>query len=69
MSMKEQKLIIISVLFLILFNFPVLSIFNKGNSVNGIPTLYLYVFFVWVVSIVIIFSVLRKERNENRRDE
>jgi archaellum biogenesis protein FlaJ (TadC family) len=67
--MKEQKLIIISVLFLILFNFPMLSIFNNGDSINGIPMLYLYVFFVWILFIVIIFNVLRKERKEKQRDE
>jgi hypothetical protein len=67
--MKEQKLIIISILFLILFNFPMLSIFNNGGSINGIPTLYMYVFFVWILFIGIIYNVLRKERNEKQRDE
>ena len=67
--MKEQKLIFISVLFLILFNFPVLSIFNIDESINGIPTLYMYVFFVWMLFIMLIFNVLRKEGNENQGDE
>jgi 4-hydroxybenzoate polyprenyltransferase len=67
--MKEQKLIVISILFLILFNFPMLAIFNNGGSINGIPTLYMYVFFVWTLFIGIIYNVLRKERNEKQRDE
>jgi uncharacterized membrane protein len=67
--MKEQKLIFISILFLILFNFPMLSIFNVEGSVNGIPTMYMYVFLVWTLFIVIIFSVLRKEGKENKKDE
>ena len=67
--MKEQKLIIISVLFLILFNFPIISIFNKGGNINGIPTLYMYVFFVWILFIIIIFNVLRKSSKENQKDE
>lgn len=67
--MKEQKLILISILFLILFNFPVLSIFNAGGSINGIPTLYMYVFLVWILLIVAIFSVLRKEGKESKKDE
>lgn len=67
--MKEQKLIIISVLFLILFNFPILSIFNNGDSINGIPTLYVYVFSVWILFIVVIFNVMKKEPKENQRNE
>lgn len=67
--MKEQKLIFISLLFLILFNFPILSIFNLEGSINGIPTLYMYVFLVWILFIAVIFSVLRKEGKESKKDE
>lgn len=67
--MKEQKLIFISILFLILFNFPVLSIFNTGGSLNGIPTLYLYVFLIWILLIAVIFNILRKEGKESKKDE
>ena len=67
--MKEQKLIFISILFLILFNFPMLSIFNTGGSINGIPTLYMYVFFVWILLIAVIFNILRKEGKESKKDE
>ena len=67
--MKEQKLIFISILFLILFNFPILSIFNTGGNVNGIPTLYMYVFLVWILFIIVIFRVLRKEGREGKKDE
>ena len=67
--MKEQKLIFISVLFLILFNFPMLSIFNTGGNVNGIPTLYLYVFMVWILLVTVIFRILRKEGKESKKDE
>jgi hypothetical protein len=46
-----------------------LSVFNIGGNVNGIPTLYMYVFSVWFLFIVIIFSVLRKEGKESKKDE
>jgi len=67
--MKEQKLILISILFLILFNFPILSIFNIGGSINGVPTLYMYVFLVWILFIVAIYRILRKEDKESKKDE
>jgi hypothetical protein len=60
-TMKNQKLILISILFLFLFNFPILSIFNNGSYINGIPTLYSYIFLIWILSIAVIFNVLRKE--------
>jgi cbb3-type cytochrome oxidase subunit 3 len=46
-----------------------LSIFNMGGSINGIPTLYMYVFLVWILFILVIFSVLRKEGKESKKDE
>ncbi|MBC7407562.1 MAG: hypothetical protein H7339_04160 [Arcicella sp.] len=46
-----------------------LSIFNTGGNVNGIPTLYLYVFMVWILLITVIFRILRKEGKESKKDE
>jgi predicted permease len=63
---KDQKLLIISCLFLVLFTFPVLSIFNSKSSVGGIPVLYLYIFAIWILFIVTIFRVIKKERNQKR---
>jgi cbb3-type cytochrome oxidase subunit 3 len=40
-----------------------------GGNINGIPTLYMYVFLVWILFIVVIFSVLRKEGKESKKDE
>lgn len=66
---KDQKLLIISCLFLVLFTFPVLSIFNSESSINGIPVLYLYIFAVWILSIITIFRVIKKESKEIKKDE
>lgn len=49
---KGRRLLFISVLFLVLLNFPVLSIFNKGGMVAGVPVLYLYITLVWFACIV-----------------
>lgn len=37
-----------------LLNFPVLSIFNKGSMLSGVPALYLYMMLVWLGCIVAI---------------
>lgn len=68
-TQKDQKLLIISCLFLVLFTFPVLSIFNSESSINGIPVLYLYIFSVWILSIITIFRVIKKESKEIKKDE
>ncbi|MFD1186670.1 hypothetical protein ACFQ2O_10680 [Pontibacter rugosus] len=51
---KGRRLFFISILFLVLLNFPVLSIFNKGGVVAGVPVLYVYMMLVWLACIMAI---------------
>lgn len=51
-KLKEQKLLIIFILFFLLLNFPLLSISNIPVIVVGIPSLYLYVFAIWLLMII-----------------
>ena len=46
----------------ILFNYPILSIFNSEKFLFGIPLLYLYMFAVWLLLIVLIVLVTRFTR-------
>ena len=66
---KEQKLLLLSITFLILFNFPIISIFNFETTINGIPTLYFYVFTLWIMMITIIFILVNDNGNETKRKE
>lgn len=45
--MKEGRLLLLSVLFMLLLHIPILTIANRPERVLGIPVLYLYVFTVW----------------------
>ncbi|PCH76482.1 MAG: hypothetical protein COB98_06065 [Flavobacteriaceae bacterium] len=56
----EQKLIVVSLVLLVCLNIPILLIFNKTGSVFGLPVLYFYVFFVWALSIIISYILLKK---------
>lgn len=56
----QQKLVILSIGLIIFLNLPIIFIFNSDASVLGIPVLYTYVFFVWLVSVVITFTVINK---------
>jgi hypothetical protein len=44
---KGQRLIACCMLGLVLFNFPVLALFNVGGTLFGVPVLYAYIFVAW----------------------
>jgi hypothetical protein len=68
-NFKSQKLLVLGVIFMILFNFPMLSIANLDGNINGIPILYFYVFSLWIIFIVIIYWNVRNEEQDNKKDE
>ncbi len=43
----------------VLFNYPILSLFNLRIMVLGIPLLYLYIFSAWTLLILLIIFVTR----------
>ena len=56
----EQKLVVLSFVLLLIFNIPFILIFNLDGAVFGIPTLYFSIFSIWLVSILISYTVLKK---------
>ncbi|MDD3722429.1 MAG: hypothetical protein PHW92_08070 [Lutibacter sp.] len=56
----QQKLIVLSILLLCLFNIPIILIFNSSTTFMGFPLLYFYIFFIWIVSIIVSYVILRK---------
>ncbi|GAL01088.1 hypothetical protein JCM19314_2288 [Nonlabens ulvanivorans] len=56
----QQKLVILSIGLVIFLNLPVIFIFNNNIDILGIPLLYAYIFFVWLLSVIITFTVLKK---------
>jgi hypothetical protein len=58
-SGRAARLICLFLLGLVLFNYPVLAIFNVSDHVFGVPTLYAYVFFAWLVVIALAAAALR----------
>ncbi len=51
----RESWIIFFILGLILINFPFLGIFNKSETILGIPLLFLYLFVGWGTSISVIY--------------
>jgi hypothetical protein len=44
---RAQRMIALCMLGCVLFNFPVLALFNVSESVFGVPVLYAYIFIAW----------------------
>ncbi|RAU83648.1 hypothetical protein [Pontibacter arcticus] len=59
---KGRRLFFISALFLVLLNYPVLSIFNKSKVIMGVPLLYFYLMLAWLACIGSIAWFVERER-------
>lgn len=52
---KHIRFVLIALLMLLLFSYPMLSAANKNILVGGIPLLYVYVGVVWITAIVALY--------------
>lgn len=59
-ALHAQRLIALFVLGCLLFSFPLLSLFNTGGTVWGIPVLYAYLFGVWIGLIALMALVVER---------
>jgi hypothetical protein len=57
---KEQRFFALCMLGLVLFNFPVLALFNVGGSILGVPVLYAYIFAAWALVIALMYWVAER---------
>lgn len=56
----EQKLILVSITLFVLFNVPIILLFDKSEKTGGMPMIYIYLFIVWIVSILTTMFVVKK---------
>ena len=57
---ESQRLVAVFILGWLLFSYPLLSLFNTGGTVFGIPLLYAYLFGVWALLIVLTIAVIER---------
>ena len=48
-GLKGQRLVALCMLGVVLFNYPLLAVFNVAATVFGIPVLYAYIFTAWTL--------------------
>lgn len=58
-----QRLVALFLLGGLLFNFPILALFNRASEVFGIPLLYAYIFGVWLALIVLMALAAERYRS------
>lgn len=56
----EQKLIILAILLLMAFNMPLLLLFDSSQAVGGIPVIYVYIFSIWLLSLLVSFIIVKR---------
>jgi hypothetical protein len=57
---QGQRLVALFVLGCLLFSYPLLSLFNGGGVIGGIPVLYAYLFSVWIGLIVAMILIVER---------
>jgi hypothetical protein len=57
---RNERLIALCLLGFLLFNYPVLALFNRAALVAGIPVVYAYIFAAWALLIALIALVVRR---------
>jgi hypothetical protein len=48
---RGHRFVAICMLGVLLFNYPILALFNVAGTVFGVPTLYAYIFIAWAALI------------------
>jgi type IV secretory pathway VirB3-like protein len=61
-AIKGQRLIVLFLFGMLLFNYPLLALFNRPAEVFGVPVLYVYIFGMWALLIILFALVIERSR-------
>ena len=59
-SVRAARLVVLFLAALLLFNYPLLAVFNGAGSVYGVPVLYAYLFAAWIAVIALAALLVRE---------
>ena len=59
---KGQRFVALCLLGVLLFNYPILALFNVPGEVLGVPILYAYVFVAWAALIALMAWIAESKR-------
>lgn len=58
-QLKTARLLALAVLGFVLFNYPLLAVFDVDLLVAGVPVLWAYLFLVWTIFIALVAWIVR----------
>ena len=56
----QQKLVVLSLLLLLVLNLPIVLLFDSADDVLGFPVIYIYIFSVWLFSVLMSWIVVQR---------
>ncbi len=56
----QQKLIVLTITLLIALNLPIVLLFDSSNVLLGFPIIYIYIFSVWLLSVLLSMLVVNR---------
>jgi len=59
-DVRGQRLAALALLGLLLFNYPLLAVFNVPGTLLGVPVLYAYFFLAWAALIALMALVIER---------
>ncbi len=59
-GIRGQRLICVFLLGVVLFNFPILALFNVGSTLFGVPILFAYLFLAWAALILLMYLAIER---------
>ena len=59
---RNQRLVAVFLLGVLLFNYPLLALFNRAAAAFGIPIVYAYIFGAWGLLIGLLALVIERSR-------
>lgn len=57
---RGQRFVALCMLGMVLFNFPILALFNVSGTLLGVPVLYAYIFAAWAALIALMALVAER---------
>ncbi len=59
-GLARQRLVAVFIAAALLFNYPILSLFDRPEAIFGLPVLYVFMFVVWGVVIAVIAWIVER---------
>jgi hypothetical protein len=63
---KNKRLVGLFLLGCVLFNYPLLSLFNLKHLLYGLPLFYLYIFSVWSAMIILLIAITHRSGRQKK---